>query len=156
MIKISIPGFRDLQLSHLVLDYNGTLAYDGTIIEGVRERLNNLANNLEVHILTADTFGMAKEQLIDVKCKLQIMPRDEQTAGKLKYVDQLGRQSTVCIGNGRNDCLMLKKAALGITVLQGEGGAVESMLAADLVVSNILDALDLLKNPLRLIATLRS
>jgi hypothetical protein len=29
VIEIEIPGFQVLQLSHLVLDYNGTLAVNG-------------------------------------------------------------------------------------------------------------------------------
>jgi soluble P-type ATPase len=50
---------------------------------------------------------------------------------------------------------MLKEAALGIGVIQAEGAAVEAILAADLVTTSVLDALDLLIHPLRLTATLR-
>jgi hypothetical protein len=39
MLEINIPGFKDQCLSHLVLDYNGTLACDGRPLAGVRERL---------------------------------------------------------------------------------------------------------------------
>jgi soluble P-type ATPase len=51
---------------------------------------------------------------------------------------------------------MVKEAALGIAVIEKEGAAVETLLAADIVCGNILDALELLLNPKRLIATLRS
>jgi soluble P-type ATPase len=51
---------------------------------------------------------------------------------------------------------MLKEAILGIAVIQEEGAAVESLVAADIVTRSILDALDLLLRPLRLTATLRS
>lgn len=51
------------------------------------------------------------------------------------------------MGNGRNDRLMLKNAALGVAVIQAEGGAIDAVLAADIVVGNILDALDLLLHP---------
>jgi soluble P-type ATPase len=51
---------------------------------------------------------------------------------------------------------MLKEAALGIAVIQEEGGAIKTLLAADIVMRSILDALDLLLHPLRLTATLRS
>ena len=67
----------------------------------------------------------------------------------------LGASLTVCIGNGRNDCLMIEAAALGIALVQREGAASAAILAADVVMSDILDALDLLISPLRLIATLR-
>lgn len=38
MLIIEIPGRELLTLSHLVLDYNGTIAEDGEIIEGIRPR----------------------------------------------------------------------------------------------------------------------
>ena len=62
----------------------------------------------------------------------------------------------MAVGNGRNDRLMLKEAALGIAVLQAEGAAAEALLAADVVAPDILAALDLLLAPEGLIATLRS
>jgi soluble P-type ATPase len=34
MIEIDISGYKTLQLKHLVLDYNGTLACDGQLIDG--------------------------------------------------------------------------------------------------------------------------
>ena len=46
--------------------------------------------------------------------------------------------------------------ALGVVVVQAEGSAVDAVLAADIVVTDILNALDLLRHPLRLTATLRS
>ena len=156
MIEITIPGYKKLFLEHLVLDYNGTIACDGKLIDGVMEILNELSSQVEIHILTADTFGNVKWEISDVPCTLSILPLENQDEGKLKYIKKLGPDSTVCIGNGRNDRLMLKAAALGISVIQEEGAAVEAIIAADVVSPNILDALHLLSHPLRLIATLRS
>ena len=51
---------------------------------------------------------------------------------------------------------MLEGAALGIAVIQAEGAAGETLMAADVVAPGILEALDLLANPLRLVATLRA
>jgi soluble P-type ATPase len=51
---------------------------------------------------------------------------------------------------------MLEASALGIVVLLQEGAAAQSLMAADIVCSEILSALDLLTHPLRLTATLRS
>jgi soluble P-type ATPase len=51
---------------------------------------------------------------------------------------------------------MLKAAALGIAVVLEEGAAMETVMDADVVFTSINSALDLLTNPLRLIATLRS
>lgn len=50
---------------------------------------------------------------------------------------------------------MLAAAALGIAVLGPEGLATEALQAADLVVGQVEDALDLLLHPTRLLATLR-
>lgn len=157
MIEIDVPGFNKLQLSHLVLDYNGTLAFEGRLIEGAGQRLETLSSRIEIHILTADTFGKVQSEIGGIACRLSIIPAEEdQALSKLNYIEQLGTQGTVCIGNGRNDCRMLKETALGIAVLQEEGMAVEAVMAADVVAPDILTALDLLTHPLRLIATLRS
>lgn len=156
MIEISIPGRGKLQFKYLVLDYNGTLAVDGRLIEGVRETLQQLSDKLEIHVLTADTFGKARSGLTGIGCKLSILPMDRQDIGKREYVSNLGAEFSVCIGNGRNDRLMLKEASLGIAVVQGEGAAAETLLDADVVCSGIVSALELLTNPLRLVATLRT
>lgn len=156
MLDISIPGFGDLRLEHLVLDYNGTLACDGEMLQGVRQSLAALAERFQIHVVTADTFGKAGQRLQDLPCKLVILPEAEQDLGKLDYVRRLGLERTVSIGNGRNDRRMLKEAALGIAVILEEGAAAEAIAAADVVCSSILSAFELLANPLRLTATLRS
>ena len=38
MIEIAIPGGESLRLAHALLDFNGTLAQDGQLIEGVPEK----------------------------------------------------------------------------------------------------------------------
>jgi soluble P-type ATPase len=156
MLEINIPGDRKLQLKHMVLDYNGTLACDGELIAGVKENLVALADKLRIHILTADTFGKARCGLEGIKCELSIIAPDAQDVAKLEYVKRLGAENAVCVGNGRNDQLMLKEAALGIAVILEEGAAVAALNAADIVCTHIVSALELLTNPLRLMATLRS
>ena len=156
MIETVIPDFGTLHIKHLVLDYNGTVACDGELLPEVKEILETIANKLQIHVLTADTFGKAQSQLKGIPCKLVILSKENQDIGKLKYVQQLNPEFTVCIGNGRNDRLMLKEAALGIAVIQNEGTSTEAVAAADIVCTNIITALNLLTNPLRLVATLRS
>ena len=155
MIEIGIPEFGSLALQHLVLDYNGTLACDGLLLPGITERLQILAEKLQVHVVTADTFGQVREALSDVQCTLYILPSGKQTEAKLAYVERLGVTNSVCIGNGCNDRLMLKEAALGIAVIQEEGASPSTLFTADVVTTSIQSALDLLINPLRLVATLR-
>ena len=156
MIDLSIPGHDDLHLEHLVLDYNGTLAIDGHLINGVKAVLDRLKDSIHIHVLTADTFGKAKDGLKGIDCILSILPSGRQDVGKLEFVQNLGSGLTAAIGNGRNDCLMLAEAALGIAVVQKEGAAVETIRSADLICTDIVSALELLCHPLRLAATLRS
>jgi soluble P-type ATPase len=156
MIEIDIPGYKTLHLEHLVLDYNGTLAVDGVLIDGVVEMLESLSTQLEIHVITADTFGQVEAAMAGLPCRVLILPPGQQDTAKLTYVGQLGLDRTVCIGNGRNDRLMLKESALGIAVIEEEGAAAETLMAADAVCPSILSAFALLTNPLRLTATLRS
>ena len=156
MMTFNIPGFGESQLEYLVMDYNGTLAVDGIFIAGVKERLTALADKLELHIITADTFGLVKKQVGALPVKLTIIKKEDQAQEKLKYVHKLDAQKTVSIGNGRNDARMLEAARIGIACLQAEGAAQEAVTRADILVRDINDALDLLLNPLRLKATLRN
>lgn len=156
MIELQIPGYKKLQLEHLVSDYNGTMAVDGQLITGVKEALVNLADKLQIHVLTADTFGKVETETKDIPCKLSILPKENQDEDKLDYIKGLDPNTTVCVGNGRNDQLMLREAALGIVLVQEEGAAVETIRAADIVCPTIKSALELLTNPLRVVATLRS
>ena len=154
-MTIDIPGNKSLTLSNLVLDYNGTLAIDGSLIPGVEERLNQLAENLVIYVVTADTFGKAAEKLQNINCKLTVLGKGNQQQQKADFVLELGKQGVVAIGNGLNDALMLKQAALGIAVIQQEGAAIKIWQNADVALTSINDALDLLLYPLRLKATLR-
>jgi P-type E1-E2 ATPase len=155
MIELNIPGRGMIQLQHLVCDINGTLAVDGQLLEGVKLRLSALHDRLTLHLLTADTHG--KQDIIDQRLGLQavrITPGNEAEQ-KENYVAQLGAETVVAIGQGANDAGMLRTATLGICVLSPEGTAVETMLGADLLASNIFEALDMLDKPLRIVATLR-
>jgi soluble P-type ATPase len=156
MLDIAIPGFKDLRLKYLILDYNGTIAYQGKLLAGVKEKLESLAQSLEIHILTADTFGTVKDQVARLPACLSVIPAGDQAQAKREYVERLGCEHAVTMGNGRNDRLMLRDAALGIAVLEAEGGATEALMAGDVVAPGILAALDLLLAPDRLKATLRS
>ena len=156
MIAIDIPGFGQLRLEHLVLDYNGTLAADGVLLPGVADALRALAAAVQIHVVTADTFGLAAQQLAGLPVRLVIAPQTSQAEAKLAFVTGLGADGVVAIGNGRNDRKMLEAAALGIALVQREGGAAQALASADVAALNILDALELLRHPKRLVATLRS
>lgn len=155
MIELNIPGRGIIQLQHLVCDVNGTLAVDGQLAEGVARSLRTLQDRLNVHLLTADTHG--RQHLIDQQLNIQavrVQPGGE-SAQKADYLRGLDAGCVAAIGQGANDEAMLKTAALGICVLSMEGVAVETLLAADLLVPDVVAALELLVKPLRIAASLR-
>ena len=155
MIQIEVPGWRTLELRHLVLDLNGTVSLDGEPIAGMGALVTALSAHVAVHLATADTHGQAQRTSQQLDCHLiRIEPRYEASQ-KRALVEQLGAAHVAAVGSGANDARMLAAAALGIAVLGHEGLAVETLQAADVVVSCIEDALDLLLHPQRLLATLR-
>lgn len=162
-MRIAIPGREPFDLEHLVCDLNGTLAEDGLMLDGVIGRLVQLGSSLSLHLLTADTHGTAA-QIVDqlhhafvaagvppaLKCE-----RVHTGADKERYVQGLGAERVVAVGNGANDVAMLRSVALSILVLGTEGAAVPALLTAHVVVTSAAEALDLLLFPERLVATLR-
>ncbi len=156
MIEIDVPGRGRLALEHLLLDYNGTLAVDGRPVPGCFERLEELSKSLKVHVLTADTFGTAASFCSRPFIDFHVIPENRQDQAKRDFLLKLGRESTVAVGNGYNDHLMIEAAALGMLVILAEGAHVESLTRADVVFTGILDALDALLHPRRLVATLRA
>lgn len=155
MIELDIPGRGALQLEHLVCDVNGTLAVDGTLLEGLIEPLTTVRQHLKLHLITADTHG--RQATIDRQLNLtaiRLHPGNEAEQ-KAAYIRELGAERVVALGQGANDAQMLREAALGICMLSLEGLAVEALLASDLLVPDIFTAFGLLEKPLRIAATLR-
>lgn len=155
MFEIDIPGFGYVKLEHLISDFTGTLSVDGKLLPWIRERLNEVSNLLRVHIVTADTFGMAQSELEGVNCTMHILSGEDHDLQKENYVKALGPFSVVALGNGNNDRKMLKAARIGIAVCLNEGCSVDALTSADILVKSPIDAFDLLLYPKRLKATLR-
>jgi len=155
MIELDIPGRGNFKLEHLVLDVNGTIAKDGRLLDKVTRPLAALKDRLDIHLVTADTYG--KQTHIDLILGMKavrLQPGDEARQ-KGEYVRRLGAEKVIAIGQGANDAEMLKTAAIGIAVLGDEGLAVETLVSASVVMSTIYDAFNLLEFPSRLVATLR-
>lgn len=155
MLEIDIPGFGSVRLEHLVSDFTGTLSVNGQLLPKVDVRLNRLAELMKIHILTADTFGKAQTELEGVNCEIHILTGENQDMQKEEYVAKLGAENVAAFGNGNNDRRMLKAARIGIAVSEGEGCAIDAILAANIHVRSAGDGLNLLLNPKRLKATLR-
>jgi len=156
MISINIPGWGNMEIENIILDLNGTIATDGKISSEVKEKIKSLSDRAKIYILTADTQGTATtEETADMTVGLLKVSGEDSVEGKLRVLESLDPSRTVAIGNGSNDRLILKEAALGIAVLGDEGMSVSAMQHADIVVKNISDVLDLFVRPKRLIGTLR-
>jgi len=153
-LVLDIPGRRRLELNHLVLDLNGTLAVDGRPEKGVAEALAKLQANLTCHLVTADTFGTAGGLFPDL-VRLAVIEPGREAEQKLALVKSLGAEKVAAVGNGANDVLMLGAAALGICVLGWEGADPAALAAADVAVPGPVAALELLLRTDRLRATLR-
>jgi len=155
MKKIDIPNYTMLTLENVVLDYNGTIAKDGMLKEEVKTLLPELCKNYVVHVITADTFGSVKAQMEEFSVIVKVLQTENHTTEKAAYIDSLGKENCVAVGNGNNDSNMLHNARLGIAIIGDEGCATPTLLQSDISCVKIADALALLVNEKRLIATLR-
>ena len=152
-LDVRIPGAGRISAKHLVLDFNGTLAEAGVLSAPVARRRAKLARRFEVTVLTADTFGTVATSLRGLPVAVSTIRtgRDKQS-----FVRSRAGDGVVAVGNGANDRRMLEAAALGVAVLGPEGMDPRLLACARVVVRRIEDALDLLLDPRRIVATLRT
>ncbi len=155
MIEYNIPGREPLKLEHLVCNVNGTLTLDGSLIDGVAWAIAQIREQLQVHLVTGNTYQ--RQMVIDQQLHLKgvCVQAGNETEQKAAFVRQLGAEKVAAIGQGVNDAEMLRIAALGIAVMSNEGLAAPTLMAADLVVPDILAAFALFEKPMRIVATLR-
>jgi soluble P-type ATPase len=151
-LHVDVPGRAPLRLDALLLDVNGTLGDRGRLLDGVAERIAALRARLEVHLLSADTFGTLAEISRALSAPARLAPSG---AAKLEILRSLGPARCAAIGNGANDALLLGEAALGIAVVGPEGASAAALAACDVACRSIVEALDLLTDPRALAATLR-
>ena len=153
---VKIPGRQSIEIKDIVFDYNGTIAIDGKLISDVSKKINELSASFNFYVITADTYGTVKKELENTNCKVITIPALSQDMAKLNFVKELGLNTCLSVGNGRNDKLMLKETVLGIAILQDEGLCTETLLNSDILVKSIFDVFAFLKDSNRLIATLRN
>ncbi len=152
MLQIYIPGRGELEIEELIMDYNGTLAYGGEMIEGLDEKLITLSEILKLTLLTADTFGTAETECSELPLRVEVV--EHGLRGKEEYLARNVKHSYIGIGNGNNDYHLLKQAAIGILVMGSEGCATQALSVADLLIGSPEEALELIINPRRLVSTL--
>ena len=154
MKTIAVPGLGSVELENLVLDLNGTLTESGDFIPGVVDYLERLkAKGFKVYVLSADTRGVL-QQTFELSPDIEAVVT-ETGEDKKRFVESIGAETTVCVGNGNIDVEMFKVARLSICTIQAEGATTQAMLQADIVVTNIKHAFEILLDPNKLIASLR-
>lgn len=155
MLNLDIPGYGNLELENIVLDYNGTIAKDGKFISELEHIISDLSKVFKIYVITADTFGTVEKNLKNLDVTIKKLFGNSEREEKKQFINMLGSEKTVAIGNGNNDILMLSEAKIGICIIGEEGCAKTALENADIVIGSIKSALELFKNPKRLIATLR-
>ena len=110
---------------------------------------------MKIYILTADTRGQAIQILGKLNVEIALLSGDNTSQEKAEFIRATGSSRSVAIGNGYNDHLMLKEAALGLCIIGKEGTSSETVKQSDVVFQDVVDALDFLLRPLRSRATLR-
>lgn len=154
-MKIDIPNYKTVKIKNLVLDFNGTLANGGIVKDSTKDLLLLLKDKVDIYVVTADTFGTVKDQLKCIDINYHIISKENGSKDKESFVLDLSKKNTVAIGNGHNDVLMIKAAEIGICIAGTEGCFTQTLLASDIVIDDIDNALLLLLDKNKLIATLR-
>lgn len=154
-MDINIPELGSYTLKHVVFDLNGTLAVDGQINENIKQKIRRLAAQFHVVIASSDIHNNLASLAQELGVEYHILKSGEIAPQKAAVIRSLGSEETVAVGNGTNDWQMLREAAVGIAVIGREGAGTKAVSNADILVTDAADAMDLLLEPVRLIATLR-
>lgn len=147
-MNIDIPGLRAYKLKHIFIDYNGTIAKNGRLIDGILNKLHDLSNIIDIYVITGDTFGDVKKQLENTNLKLIHAYTAKEKQDKLY-------PNSIAMGNGSIDHLMFKEAELSFCIIGEEGASFKAIQEADIIVNNVFDALDMILEPKKIIATLK-
>lgn len=156
-MKISIAGFGEFDINYLIFDLNGTLAIDGEIPSLVQEEIKTLKKDFEIVIVSRDIHGNVSElaKSLGVQHR-RISGESSASEQKANIVKQIGGQKVISIGNGNSDRGMFAESAISIAVAGPEGASFNCIKEADIVVKDIYDALECIKKPIRIIATLQN
>ena len=155
MITASVPGWGDLSIEYLLIDFNGTVACDGKLKGPASALLAEIGKQIKVIVVSADTYGTVEKEAAAAGIALVKVGESESGDEKARVVRELGPEKVAAIGNGANDAAMFREAALGILVIGEEGCATSALKEADVVVTDVVRALEMLLQPARLVATLR-
>lgn len=147
---MEIPNYGRVEFKAVLFDLNGTLGESGRVSEEVKHLLERLADRYTVVVLSADTFGTLEEEFKSLPIRVERV-----SCGAEKAEIAKGYAPYAAIGNGNNDVAMLEGAELAFCIVGPEGATVDALLASDVVVKDVKDAIAMLLDEKKLIATLR-
>lgn len=147
---MKIPNYGKVESRTVLFDLNGTLGENGRVNEGVKHLLGRLADKYTVVVLSADTFGTLEEEFKGLPVRIERV-----SSGAEKAEIARGYEPYIAVGNGNNDVAMLEGAELAFCVIGPEGASIDALLASDVVVRDVKDAIGMLLDEKKLIATLR-
>ena len=147
---INIPNYKNINAKTVVFDLNGTLAIDGKINDDIKELLIKLSKIYNIVVITADTYGTLRNEFKEYNYTIEIIKNTKEKSEKAQKYSPY-----IAIGNGNNDIEMFENSELSIAIIGEEGCSGKLLLHSDIVVHNIVDAMNLLLNEKRMIATLR-
>ena len=113
MISVPIPGWGELSIEYLMVDFNGTAALDGKLKKEVKDVVEKISRYVKVFIITADSYDSVDSELGASSVTFIKVNKHASGDEKAKVVRELGPEKVVAIGNGSNDALMFKESALG-------------------------------------------
>jgi len=155
MINIEIPGYGNLHIKNVLIDYNGTIAYEGKLIPSLKNIIEKLSKKVNLYVITADTFGTVSKEIENFPIEIIKIEKENERQQKVEALKKLGSQNTISYGNGNNDKLIIKESVIGICIMGDEGCSRETLEEADLVINSIEKGLLLLLDENKLKATLR-
>ncbi|ASJ04646.1 HAD family hydrolase [Thermococcus barossii] len=145
-----IPNYGEIMAQTVLFDLNGTLGESGRVDEETKHLLERLADKYTVVVLSADTFGTLGEEFRGLPVRIERVSN-----GAEKDEIARGYEPYIAVGNGNNDVAMLEGAELAFCVVGPEGATIDALLASDVVVKDVKDAIAMLLDERKLIATLR-
>ncbi|PHS39894.1 MAG: haloacid dehalogenase [Sulfurovum sp.] len=150
-----IPNYKKLEIKNILFDYNGTLAKNGKVGKKRKRLLQKICEQYQVYVITADTFGSVEKELNGLDLEVIVLSSNNHTKEKKDFLKTIGKKNTIALGNGNNDAKMLKSAVVSMSIIGDEGCAKKTLLSSDIICKSIIDAMELILYPKRLIATLR-
>ncbi len=136
----NVSGVGEYNIDAIVFDLNGTLAFNGKLIKGVKKRFQKLKKlGCQLIIVSSDQYGNGR--LIAKNLDVDFYSASD-TIEKEKVLKKLNIPNIAAVGNGRVDIGLFRYAMLSVALIEGEGMHSEVINSADVLFTSINNVLD--------------